>query len=93
MKNALITLPNLESRIYTLRDKRVMLDADLAQLYGVATKNLNKAVKRNLERFPEDFMFQLSQAELENLRLQFGTASDQTQPATPANSGLTFLPV
>src|SRR5882762_7647190 len=48
------------SEIYFVRSARVMLDADLARLYGVATKNLNKAVKRNMRRFPQDFMFQLS---------------------------------
>jgi hypothetical protein len=52
-----------------------MLDKDLAALYGVATRNLNKAVKRNLERFPEDFMFQLSKEELRNLMFHFGTSS------------------
>ena len=52
-----------------------MLDKDLARLYLVETKNLNKAVQRNKRRFPEDFMFQLSQAEFENLKFQFGTSS------------------
>jgi hypothetical protein len=54
---------NIESRIYVLRGKRVMIDHDLAALYGVTTGNLNKAVKRNLKRFPEDFMFQLTNEE------------------------------
>ena len=52
-----------------------MLDADLAELYGVETKTLTRAVKRNIDRFPSDFMFQLDQAEFENLRFQFGTSS------------------
>ena len=52
-----------------------MLDRDLAELYGVTTGNLNKAVKRNLSRFPDDFMFQLSKQEFENLKFQFGTSS------------------
>jgi len=52
-----------------------MLDADLAELYGVQTKILNKAVKRNLNRFPSDFMFQISEEEFENLRFHFGTSS------------------
>lgn len=52
-----------------------MLDFDLAEMYEVETKNLNKAVKRNIERFPEDFMFQLSSTEYENLRFQIGTSS------------------
>ena len=51
-----------------------MLDSDLARIYGVATKNLNKAVKRNLNRFPEDFMFQLTEIEGESLRFQIGTS-------------------
>ncbi len=54
-----------------------MLDADLAQLYGVETKILNKAVKRNLDRFPEDFMFQLTTEQAENLRFQIGTSKRQ----------------
>jgi hypothetical protein len=54
-----------------------LLDADLAQLYGVETKILNKALKRNLDRFPEDFMFQLTAEEAENLRLQIGTSKKQ----------------
>src|SRR5882762_311156 len=62
------------SEIYFVRSARVMLDADLARLYGVATKNLNKAVKRNMRRFPQDFMFQLSPNEMRNLRFQMGTS-------------------
>jgi len=52
--------PTIESKILTLRGQRVILDADLAQLYGVETSELNQAVKRNLQRFPEDFAFQLN---------------------------------
>ena len=67
MPNTLITLPDeyIEDTILLIRGKRVILDHDLASLYGVATKVLNQAVKRNLERFPEDFMFQLTKAEAE----------------------------
>jgi hypothetical protein len=65
----------VESRIHLIRGSKVMLDGDLAQLYGVATKNLNKAVARNLNRFPEDFMYQLTRQELTTLRFQFGTSS------------------
>ena len=61
--------------IYFIRGKRVMLDSDLAELYGVETKQLNRAVKRNLDRFPEDFMFSLSDQEFTNLRCQIGTSS------------------
>ena len=61
------------SRIYTIRGQSVMLDSDLAEVYGVLTKNLNKAVSRNPDRFPEEFTFQLSQDEWDALRFQFGT--------------------
>jgi len=65
----------ISSRIRTIRGKKVILDFDLAEIYGVPTKILNKAVKRNLARFPDDFIFQLTDEELENLRFQFGTSS------------------
>jgi hypothetical protein len=65
----------IETKIFLIRGKKVMLDRDLAQLYGVTTSNLNKAVRRNIERFPEDFMFQLSKEEFENLIFHFGTSS------------------
>ncbi|VTP91573.1 ORF6N domain-containing protein [Sphingobacterium daejeonense] len=65
----------IKNLIYTIRDKQVMLDSDLAALHQVETKNLNKAVKRNIERFPASFCFQLTEAEVENLRFQFGTSS------------------
>ncbi len=64
----------IENKVYIIRGQRVMLDKDLAWLYEVETKRLNEAVKRNIERFPEDFMFQLSQEEFENLRSQFATS-------------------
>ena len=64
----------VSSRIYLMRGKRVLLDSDLAELYGVLTKNLNKAVQRNLDRFPHEFMFQLSPEEVESLRFQIGTS-------------------
>jgi hypothetical protein len=63
------------SRIYMIRSQKVMLDMDLAELYGVETKQLKRAVRRNEKRFPQDFMFELSQDEFENLRSQFGTSS------------------
>jgi hypothetical protein len=71
--------PIIGSRILTLRDQRVMLDADLAELYGVATKVLVQAVKRNLVRFPADFMFQLSAEEFAALRSQFVTSNADGQ--------------
>jgi phage regulator Rha-like protein len=65
----------IEKKILLIRDKKVMLDKDLAALYGVETFNLNKAVKRNIDRFPEDFMFQLSNEEFKNLTFHFGISS------------------
>ncbi|OGS91825.1 MAG: hypothetical protein A2Z95_07730 [Gallionellales bacterium GWA2_60_18] len=62
-KKSLVVTESIESRILLIRDQKVMLDADLAELYGVETKALNQAVKRNAERFPEDFMFQLTATE------------------------------
>ncbi len=61
-------IEEIEEKIYSVRGQRVMLDSDLAEVYGVATKVLNQAVKRNLHRFPEDFMFQLSEAEFAQFR-------------------------
>ena len=66
-------LTTIQSKIYEIRGQRVMLDHDLAELYGVTTGNLNKAVKRNIERFPERFMFQLTEQEF--LIFQNGTSS------------------
>ena len=63
----------IQNKIYKIRGQRVMLDRDLAELYGVTTGNLNKAVKRNIERFPERFMFQLTEHEF--LRFQNGISS------------------
>lgn len=65
----------VRSKIYEYRGQRVMLDSDLAELYGVTTGNFNKAVKRNIERFPDDFMFQQNDEEYSNLKFQIGIAS------------------
>lgn len=65
----------IHGKIHDLRGQRVMLDFDLAELYGVPTKVLNQSVRRNLERFPLDFMFQLNRQEFKNLRSQFVTSS------------------
>jgi hypothetical protein len=62
------------NNIYSIRGKKVMLDMDLGELYGVETKQLKRAVKRNADRFPRDFMFELNDQEFENLRSQFGTS-------------------
>lgn len=69
-------LQTIQSKIYEIRGQRVMLDRDLAELYGVETKALNKAVKRNSERFPERFMFQLTKEE--SLRFQIGTLNERS---------------
>ena len=66
---------DIKSLIYTVRGKQVMLDSDVAMLYHYETKNINKAMKRNINRFPEDFCFQLTEKEVENLRFQIGTSS------------------
>lgn len=71
----LIAAPAIEKRILVARDRQVMLDEDLADLYGVETKRLIQQVKRNLKRFPEDFMFQLNNAEAEALRSQIATSN------------------
>jgi hypothetical protein len=63
------------SKIYVIRDQKVILDRDLAELYVVETKQLKRAVRRNVQRFPEDFMFELTDKELEDLRCQFGISS------------------
>jgi hypothetical protein len=67
-------LQAIHTKIYEIRGQKVMLDFDLAELYEVQTKNLNLAVKRNLKRFPNDFMFQLDFPEWESLRLQIETS-------------------
>jgi hypothetical protein len=75
MSNTIIPSQFIEERIFLIRGQKVMLDRDLAHLYGVQTSYLNKTVSRNLERFPEDFMFQLTKHEFDNLMFQFGTSS------------------
>ncbi len=77
MKDELIIIDakEIQSRIITIRDKQIMIDSDLAELYGVETKYLNRAVKRNIDRFPQNFRFQLTAEEYENLKFQSGTSS------------------
>ena len=72
----------IRSRILTIRGVQVMLDRDLAELYGVPTKRLNEQVKRNIERFPERFMFQLTVEDAADLRSQFATSNKEDQPGT-----------
>ena len=78
MSRAANSIAHIENSILVLRGHKVLLDADLATLYGVPTKRLNEQVRRNAERFPDDFMFQLSDEEFASLRSQFAT-SIQTQ--------------
>jgi len=72
-KMPVASVEQIEARIFLIRGQKVMLDADLAELYGVETKRLNEQVSRNSERFPEDFMFQLNEEEFDSLRSQFAT--------------------
>jgi ORF6N domain-containing protein len=84
MSKTSLAIP-VESRILVLRQQKVILDTDLAELYGVSVKRLNEQVKRNQERFPEDFLFQLTAAEQEGLRSQFATSK-------PGRGGRRYAP-
>ncbi len=91
-----IQLEQIQSMIYVIRDQRVMLDSDLANLYGVDTKRLNEQVRRNSERFPVDFMFQLTTEEYEILRSQIATSSEKHggrryQPLVFTENGVAML--
>jgi len=74
-EQSLIPSERIISRIYLIRSRKVMLDKDIAELYKVGTRDLNKAVKRNIERFPGDFMFQLSRSEFAGLMFHSGTSN------------------
>ena len=71
-----LIISEIESRIFTIRGNQVMLDSDLAKFYDSETKYINRAVSRNIDRFPPDFAFQLSPDEFESLRCQFGTSNN-----------------
>ncbi|MDE3058654.1 MAG: ORF6N domain-containing protein [Bacteroidota bacterium] len=73
--SSLIPIEVIERRILLVRSQKVMLDKHLAELYGVQTRDINKAVNRNIDRFPKDFMFQLTNVEFKNLMFHFGTSS------------------
>jgi len=73
----------IERRILLMRKQRVILDSDLAELYGVETKALTRAVRRNIDRFPDDFMFRLNKDEFDHLRRHFGTSSQWGGRRTP----------
>jgi hypothetical protein len=88
---------SIQNRIYVIRGERVMLDRDLAALYEIDTKSLNLSVKRNLKRFPSDFMFQLTKEEFDNLRFQIETSSLGSQMTTEGSGargwgGARYLP-
>ncbi|MBL7703700.1 MAG: ORF6N domain-containing protein [Ferruginibacter sp.] len=90
-------IKSIQNRIYEVRGQRVMLDKDLAALYEVPTKSLNLSVKRNIERFPPDFMFQLTKEEYEILRFQIETSETKTSPLrlqieTSNRGGTRYLP-
>ena len=87
-------LMNIQNLIYEIRGKRVMLDFDLARMYEVQTKVLNQSVKRNIKRFPDDFMFRLTKLEWSNLKSQFVTSSwggSRTQPFAFTEQGVAML--
>jgi hypothetical protein len=90
-----VPISAIEKRIYVLRGQKVMLDGDLAELYGVTTGNLNLNVRRNASRFPDDFMFQLTSREAKSLLLQFARANGRggrrTQPFAYTEQGVAML--
>lgn len=92
--HSLLSEETISNKIYYIRNQKVMLAFDLARLYNVETKRLNEQVKRNLTRFPEDFMFQLTENEFENLKSQFATSSwggNRTLPFAFTEHGILML--
>lgn len=85
-KQAIVPISDIESKIIVVRGQRVMLDSDLAELYGVPTKVFNQAVRRNAERFPDDFMYQLTEAEVTRLRSQIVTSKPAGMESTRLRS-------
>ena len=83
---------DIKNLIYTIRGKQVMIDSDVAMLYHYETKNINKAVKRNIDRFPEDFCFQLTENEFQTLRFQFGTSKQNLEIKDEFRGGRRYLP-
>ena len=88
MDKDIIPIGQIEGRIYTIRGKRVMLDADLARLYGVTTKRLNEQVRRNADRFAEDFSFEMENQDVVDLRSKIATSKD----ALPGRGGRRYRP-
>ena len=85
-------IQTVESAIHLVRGQRVMLDSDLAAIYGVTTKRLNERLRRNPNRFPSDFAFQLTREEFTNLRSQIATSSLRSQSATSKHGGRRYRP-
>ncbi len=87
-KKPAVTVPDelVMNKIYIIRGQKVMIDRDLAKLYGVETKQLKRQVKRNIDRFPDDFMFEMTKVEFDNWRSQFGTSNSTDK------MGLRYLP-
>lgn len=92
INKALISHVLIENQIFTVRKGQVMIDYHLAELYNVDTKRINEQVKRNIKRFPENFMFQLSQSEWNNLQSQIATSSNQSQIATSSQKHRSKMP-
>jgi len=85
--SSVVPAERVEQRILSMRGQNLMLDADLAELYGVATKALNQAVRRNIERFPQDFMFQLTQKEVDGLSTYWDSPALRSQTVTSNSRG------
>lgn len=90
--SSLLPLELVTHRVKVLRGQRVIVDADLAALYGVETKRFNEAVKRNAEKFPADFMFQLTPEEFAALRSQIATSNESSTPTAPGRGGRRYAP-
>jgi len=89
----IVPIQRIENKIYVIRGQKVMLDLDLAYLYGVPTKRLNEQVKRNIKRFPDDFMFQLTWGEAEVLRSQIATLNKPGHtPISKRGKHIKYLP-
>jgi len=91
-RRVVIPVQHIEGKIFLIRGQKVILDEDLAELYEAEVKILNRAVKRNRTRFPDDFMFQLTTEEFDNLRYQSGTSSSRSQIVTSRWGGRRYPP-
>uniref|UniRef100_UPI004048E749 ORF6N domain-containing protein n=1 Tax=Aliarcobacter sp. TaxID=2321116 RepID=UPI004048E749 len=94
MQNLIINENNIKDKIHTIRNLQVMLDRDLAELYGAETKRINEAVRNNQDKFMEDFYFELTNKEFENLRSKFSTANfskTRTNPKVFTEQGIYML--